>query len=263
MEKDILQRIAGYKRIEVEAFKKIVSPDAVREMALGDARPCLSLRQSVTSREVAVIAEHKRRSPSKGEISPMSDVSFVAETYAVNGAAAMSVLTDTRFFGGSLADLTVAKTTVPRLPLLRKDFILDEVQLYQARIAGADAVLLIAAMLDVDRLRSLNDEAHALGLETLVEIHDEDEIASLPGDADLVGINNRNLSTFSTDIDNSLRMIDRLPSGIPKIAESGIRTPSDLARLKNAGFDGFLIGEALMSAPAPGVALQDMIAGGL
>ena len=263
MKKNILERIAATKRIEVEALKKSVATEKMREAAGEVKRVALSLRDSVRDREVGIIAEHKRRSPSKGEIAPMSDVAYIAETYAMNGAAGMSVLTDTPYFGGSLTDLTVARTTAPWLPILRKEFIIDEFQLYQARIAGADAVLLIVSMIDADLLSRLNGEAHALGLQTLVEIHSAEELKSLPGDADLVGINNRDLTSFSTDISNSERFIKSLPAEMVKIAESGIKRPSDLRRLKEAGFDGFLIGEALMSAPEPGVRLEDFIAAGL
>lgn len=243
-------------------MKKAFPMEAVKELAMQTRRPVLSLRDSVKDREVAVIAEHKRRSPSRGEIAPMSSVAAVAETYAMNGAAGMSVLTDTPYFGGSLADLAVARATAPWLPLLRKEFIVDEYQIYQARIIGADAVLLIAAMAG-EELARLNDEAHAVGLQTLVELHSAEELALLPADADLVGVNNRDLTSFDTDILNSARLADRLPGDMVKIAESGIKTPSDLKRLKDAGFDGFLIGEALMSAPEPGIMLQEFIAAGL
>lgn len=263
MKANILDRIAATKRAEVEALKQIMPLETLSELSRAVRRPPLSLKDSVRSRETAVIAEHKRRSPSKGEISPMSQVAEIAETYAVNGAAGMSVLTDTAYFGGSLADLALARRTAPWLPLLRKEFMVDEYQLYEARVYGADAVLLIAAMLDADSLGRLNDTAHALGLQTLVELHSEKELEKLPSDADLVGVNNRDLTTFSTDISVASGLIGRIPADTVKIAESGIRNPSDLRRLKDAGFDGFLIGEALMSAPAPGIALQEFLAAGL
>jgi len=255
--------IAATKRNEVAAMKKIFPQEELVELAKGVRRLPFSLKDSVRSREVAVIAEHKRRSPSKGEIAPLSDVEEVAAGYAVNGAAGMSVLTDTQYFGGSLTDLAVARNTAPWLPLLRKEFIIDEYQIYQSRLYGADAVLLIAAMTGGYLLSRLNDKAHELGLQTLVEVHSPCEIADLPIDADLIGVNNRDLTTFSTDISVAGKLVESLPKDAVRIAESGIKTPDDIIRLKNAGFDGFLIGEALISAEMPGDALKDFIAAGL
>lgn len=256
---NILQKIAATKRKEVAAMKRIIPIDLLQEQIKGIDREILSMRDSILNHEVGIIAEHKRRSPSKGEISPMSDVEKIALNYARNGASAMSVLTDTPYFGGSLTDLAVARAAAPSLPLLRKEFIVDEYQLFQARLFGADAVLLIAAMSDASEILRLNDTAHSLGLQTLVEIHSEEEMASIPKDADMVGINNRDLTSFKTDISNSARLVESLPAGIVKIAESGIKTPEDLGRLKNIGFDGFLIGEAFMSTPEPGNTLCKFI----
>ena len=179
--------------------------------------------------------------------------------YAVNKAAAMSVLTDTPYFGGSLEDLAVARLAAPFMPLLRKEFIVDEYQIYQARVYGADAILLIAAMISADEIRRFNSLAHFLGLQTLVELHSAEEISSLPEDADMVGINNRDLTSFHTDIDNAVRLVEALPPDMVKIAESGIKTPEDLVRLRNVGFDGFLIGEAFMSTPDPGERLAEFL----
>lgn len=256
---NILNQIAAVKRREVEAMKSIVPEKALKVEAFSVLRSVLSMSRSLRGHNPGIIAEHKRRSPSKGEISPMSDVAAIAEAYSRNGAAAMSVLTDTPYFGGSLADLVVAREVAPRLPLLRKEFIVDEYQIHQARIMGADAVLLIAAMLDADSLRRFNDSAHSLGLETLVEVHTLKEIEAVPEDADMVGVNNRDLTSFTTDISNSSRLADALPEGIVKVAESGIRGAEDIIRLREAGFDGFLIGEALMSQPEPGEALRRLI----
>lgn len=256
---NILDRIAAVKRCEVDAMKRVIPEKTLKVEAFSVLRSVLSMSASLRNHNPGIIAEHKRRSPSKGEINPMSDVATVAEAYARNGAAAMSVLTDTPFFGGSLEDLAVARQVAPRLPLLRKEFIVDEYQIYQARIIGADAVLLIASLLDADTLQRFNDTAHSLGLETLVEVHDSKEILKVPEDADMVGVNNRDLTSFSTDIGNSARLIDRLPEGIVKVAESGIRNGEDIKRLQGIGFDGFLIGEALMSQPDPGVALRRLI----
>ncbi len=256
---NILNKIAATKRREVEAMKRLVPEKDLKVEAYSVLRSALSVSRSILNHNPGIIAEHKRRSPSKGEIKPMSDVAEIAKSYYENGAAAMSVLTDTPYFGGSLADLAVARQAAPLLPLLRKEFIVDEYQLYEARIIGADAVLLIASLLNKGELKRLNDAAHSLGLETLVEVHGVDEIASVPEDADMVGVNNRDLTSFATDINNSSRLVEMLPPSIVKIAESGIRTPEDIARLRADGFDGFLIGEAFMSTPTPGTTLKRFI----
>ncbi len=256
MARNILMEIAATKRCEVAAMKKIISEELITEMAFRSKRPPLNMSESIRKHHPAIIAEHKRRSPSKGEISPMSDVDSIARVYASGGAAAMSVLTDTPFFGGSLEDLAVARQAAPHLPLLRKEFIVDEYQIKQARIYGADAVLLIAAMISADEIRRFNDAAHSIGLQTLVEIHSTEELKAVPADADMVGVNNRDLTSFSTDISNSIQLIEALPAGVLKIAESGIKTPDDLKRLIQVGFDGFLIGEALMSASSPADSLS-------
>lgn len=256
---NILEKIAATKRREVEAMKRVVSESAIKNMAHNTLRTPLSLCRSILDRNPGIIAEHKRRSPSRGDIHQMSEVGVVARGYAENGAAAMSVLTDTPYFGGSLADLAVARMEAATLPLLRKEFIVDEYQIYQSRLWGADAILLIAAMLDARKLARFNDIAHSLGLETLVEIHNEREIEALPEDADMVGVNNRDLKSFATDISHSDALISRLPYNMVKIAESGLRSPQDIVRLREAGFDGFLIGEAFMSAPDPAAMLGRFI----
>ena len=258
MGENILQKIAATKRAEVEAMKRILSLRTMEELAAADCRKGLSMKDSILSGS-GIIAEHKRRSPSKGEINPMSEVSVIAETYAGGGASAMSVLTDTPYFGGSLTDLAVARKAAPSLPLLRKEFIVDEYQLLQAVLFGADAVLLIAAMLPAEDIWDLNESAHRLGLQTLVEIHSEEEIAAIPSDADMVGVNNRDLTSFVTDIENASRIIDSLPKGAVKIAESGIRTATDMVKLRDRGFDGFLIGEAFMSTENPGLTLRRFV----
>lgn len=260
MSKDnILKRIAASKHREVEAMKRIVPLNMLRIMAVDCPRRVNDMLRSILTHNPGIIAEHKRRSPSKGEIFAMSNVDDVARGYYEGGAAAMSVLTDTPFFGGSLEDLALARSASPELPLLRKDFMVDDYQVYQARLYGADAILLIAAMISREDLFRMNDLAHSLGLQTLVEIHSLEELESLPEDADMVGINNRDLTSFQTDIENSARLVSDLPAGMVKIAESGIRTPEDVIRLRKAGFDGFLIGEALMSGGNPGSELKRFV----
>lgn len=256
---NILETIAATKRCEVAALKRVIPIDDLRRRSYMDLRQINSMKKSISKSNIAVIAEHKRRSPSKGEINPMSQVAEVTDAYNRNGAAAMSVLTDTPYFGGSLEDLAIARSVAPHLPILRKDFIVDEYQLLQARIYGADAVLIIASMLDKKSIASLNDKAHMLGLETLVELHSEEELSKLPTDADMVGINNRNLTSFHTDISNCYRFVDKLPYNHIKVAESGIKSHEDIVRLKRAGFDAFLIGEAFMSTEDPGLSLSHFI----
>ncbi len=262
MGKNILDIIAASKRREVEAMKKLFPYARLRDLAETCERRAISMTESIRCRDIAVIAEHKRRSPSKGEIAPLSDVATVAEGYALNGAAAMSVLTDTPFFGGSLQDLAVARATAPWLPILRKEFIVDEYQIYQARLFGADAILLIASMIPAAMIEKFNRLAHILGLQTLVEIHSEEEAFSVPEDADMAGINNRDLTTFATDTSNCRRLIRCLPENMVKVAESGIKNPEDLLLLKESGFDAFLIGEALMKEQNPGERLFEFLSYG-
>lgn len=259
---NILTTIAASKRREVKAAEALLGLDAIRELAQARRHRTVSMSRSILSTEGGVIAEFKRRSPSKGEIAPMADVSETVKSYQDNGAAACSILTDTPFFGGSIADITVARDTVS-LPLLRKEFIVHPYQIYQAKAAGADAVLLIAALLSPSELAGMTDTAHSLGLEILLEIHSADEIYPESGMADMIGINNRDLRNFNTDIEASLRLIDKLPADAVRIAESGIHTSADMNALRNAGFNGFLVGEALMSTPLPGETLKRLIDGNL
>ena len=220
-----------------------------------------SLRHALTSRRPAVIAECKRRSPSKGVLREPYDPVAIARGYAAAGAAAISVLTNARFFGGSLEDLRAVRATVP-IPVLRKDFVIDEYQLDEARAAGADAVLLIVAALPEARLDQLHQGALERGLEVLTEVHDEAELdVALGIGAQIVGVNNRNLRTFVTDLAVSERIAGRVPKGTVLVAESGLRDGADLARLQRSDIHAFLVGEAFMKAPVPGDALAAMLAG--
>ena len=257
---NILGQIVTNKRREVEALKALVPEALVVKAAEGASYDTVSLRQALTDSPTGIIAECKRRSPSKGEIHPKADVSAVVAGYAANGAAACSVLTDTVYFGGSLADLAVARSVVS-LPLLRKDFIVSAYQIYQARACGADAVLLIAAVLSTDEIRRFTLVAHQLGLEVLLELHDETEFYKYTPEVDVVGVNNRNLTTFVTDTAVSLRMAKVLPADAVKVAESGLRTMADVEALRSAGYSGFLIGETFMKTADPGSALKEFING--
>lgn len=209
---------------------------------------------------VAIIAEAKKASPSKGLIEPNFDPIRVAQWYADNGATGISVLTDRHFFQGELDFLIQIRRQVS-LPVLRKDFIIDPLQIDEAQLAGADAILLIAAILNLEQLRSFRLHAESLGMDALVEVHDEAELEqALASDAQLIGINNRNLHDFSVDLNTSFRLKALVPPGIPVVSESGISTVDDVRRLKEAGIDAALIGESLMRAGRRGTLLQEFAA---
>jgi indole-3-glycerol phosphate synthase len=254
----ILARIVAHERGRVARAREERQVAALRRSpGYGLARR--SLRAALTSRSPAVIAECKRRSPSRGVLREPYEPTAIASGYASAGAAAISVLTNQEFFGGTLADLTAVRGAV-RVPVLRKDFVFDAYQLEEARAAGADAVLLIAAILSADELRSLSVEARELELEVLVEVHDEAEMdLACAVEATLVGINNRNLRTFVTDLAVSERLAPRRPHGAVVVAESGIKRGGDVARLARAGIDCFLIGELFMTAEDPGRALAGLL----
>lgn len=213
----------------------------------------------------AVIAEIKKASPSKGLIRGDFDASELAHSYFSGGAAALSVLTDEPFFQGSLHNLELASAAVP-LPCLRKDFMIDEYQILEARAHHGDAILLIAAALTNSELVRFAQLAHGLELDVLVEVHTADELARVlltlgETDADAIGVNNRNLKSFEVRLETSLELVERIPSTVVRVAESGIAAPEDLARLRAAGFDAFLIGESLMRQTDPGAALAKLLAG--
>jgi indole-3-glycerol phosphate synthase len=213
----------------------------------------------------AVIAEIKKASPSKGLIRSAFDPAWLARRYRAGGAAALSVLTDEPFFQGSLRNLEMASTATP-LPCLRKDFIVDEYQITEARAHRADAILLIAAALDNSEMKNLAGAARSLTLDVLVEVHiaeELDRVLDALGEtgADAIGVNNRDLKTFEVSEQTSLALVDRIPASVVRVTESGISTRDDIARLRKAGFDAFLIGESLMRQPDPGVALAELLKG--
>lgn len=259
----ILDNIVAQKRREVEALRLCGYYRALAAMEPTGAAP--SMRQSIARSASGVIAEFKRRSPSRGLINPTADVEQVVAGYARFGAAAASVLTDTPYFGGSAADLVRARRAVAglSLPLLRKEFIVAREQVDEARRLGASALLLIAAMLSSADLAALADHAHAIGLETLVEVHSPEEIAKLSGcQPEMVGVNSRNLADMTTDVGHALRLgeeVARRCPGTLLVAESGIRTLADLRRLRGAGYSGFLIGERFMSRQDPAAALSEFL----
>jgi len=213
----------------------------------------------------AVIAEIKKASPSKGLIRADFDVERIARRYAAGGAAALSVLTDEPFFQGSLRNLELASAAV-HLPCLRKDFMVDEYQIVEARAHRADAILLIAAALANEEMKQFSRAAHEIGLDVLVEVHTGDELDRVldaigEAGADAIGVNNRDLKTFDVRLERSLELVERIPPKVVRVAESGIAAPEDIVRLRAAGFDAFLIGESLMRQPDPGTALKDLLAG--
>lgn len=257
MEKDILQTILAAKKEEVARQKQVITETQLQQQ-LSDRMQMHSLAQSLLNSPTGIIAEFKRRSPSKGWINREADVAQVVQAYEQAGAAGLSVLTDEAFFGGSLKDLRIARQAA-QLPVLRKDFVVDEYQLYQARVLQADVVLLIAAALTPLRCRQLACLAHELQLEVLLEVHREEELDCLNEYVDLIGVNNRNLGSFHTDVENSFRMARVLPASLPWVSESGIASAAVVRSLREAGFRGFLMGEAFMKTNNPGNALSDFI----
>lgn len=255
--RNVLDEILAHKRIEVEEAKRRASPGAMRARAEARQReePTRGFRAALASGpRPRVVAELKRRSPSRGVIRPDFDAVGCAKAYAEAGAAALSVLTDAAYFGGDLSLLEAVRSAVA-LPLLRKDFVVDAYQVDEARAHGADAVLLIARALSPEALAALRARAAELGLDALVEVHDEAELAAaLAAGADLVGINNRDLATFETDLAVTERLAPGL-SGIVVVGESGIFTHDDVQRLEAAGAHAVLVGEALMREPDVGRAL--------
>jgi len=254
----ILDQIFEEKRRDVNQLKMTLPVDELRKM-VKDAPSCRDFKGALSGRECAVIAEVKFRSPSKGPLRTDLEPALVGETYERNGAAAISVLTDRTFFGGEKLYLNILRRTVG-LPLLRKDFILDAWQIYESRMLGADAILLIVAMLGENQLQEYLDLASALGMAALVEVHDRGELErALAAGADIVGMNNRDLKTFVTDLSTSLELIGFIPRDRIAVTESGIRSRADIERLMAAGIGAFLIGETLMTAPDIGKKLRELL----
>jgi indole-3-glycerol phosphate synthase len=230
-----------------------------RAALVGPPRSTAFVEALTRADRVNVIAECKRRSPARGLLRRVYDAAAIAEEYEAAGAAAISVLTEPTFFDGHPDHLTAVRATVS-LPVLRKDFIVDAYQLHEARAMGADAVLLIVAALDAPTLTRLLDEAQALGLAPLVEVHDGTELGiALTAGASIIGVNNRNLQTLEVSLDVAERLIDDIPDDCVAVAESGLRSGADLMRLRGQGYDAFLIGERFMTTPSPGRALADVI----
>lgn len=254
MIKNILDKIVEQKKLEIAAAQKRRPAEGLRECGLF-YRETISLKKMLDGKDSSgIIAEFKRRSPSKGAINENADVVKVTADYTKHGASCISVLTDQVFFGGSNEDLRKARAN--NISILRKDFILDEYQILEAKAIGADVVLLIAACLSPERVKELTNFAKGLSLEVLLELHTEEELRHICNDVDFVGINNRNLKTFEVDIDNSIRLMKCLPADKICIAESGINNVNVVVALKRAGFKGFLIGENFMKEKDPGEAFR-------
>ncbi|MEM1214625.1 MAG: indole-3-glycerol phosphate synthase TrpC [Bacteroidota bacterium] len=255
---NILEKIVAHKRTEVAQRQERV-PVKLLEESIYYATPTVSLSEYLRREDKSgIIAEFKRRSPSKGAINSYASVEQVSIGYMQAGASALSILTDTEFFGGKNADLTEARQ-FNFCPILRKDFVIDEYQVIEARSIGADAILLIAACLDKQRLHELATFARSLGLEVLVELHGEPELDKLSPAANVVGVNNRDLTTFDVSIAHSIQLFPKLPAEMVKISESGLNDPQAVVELKRTGFEGFLIGEYFMRAEQPGQRCREFV----
>jgi indole-3-glycerol phosphate synthase len=255
---DILARIVDHKRIELAGA---VSRRAELERRAADsAATRRDFRGALASRRPAIIAEVKKASPSKGLLSANFDAEAIAAVYREGGAACLSVLTDGAFFQGSLHDLEAARS-VSGLPVLRKDFTIDEFHIIEAAAHGADAILLIAAILPPARLRDFRELAGVYGMAALVEVHDAAELeAALDSGAEIIGVNNRNLHNFNVSLDTSLRLAERMPRRLLKVSESGIHSAGDISRLMDAGYQAFLVGEHLMKSSDPAGTLRELAA---
>ena len=257
---DILQEIVAHKRIEVERFKAQLSEsDIHRQVEAILDFSVASMSQALSASDSGIIAEFKRKSPSKGWIKEEGQADLIPLSYQQNGAAALSILTDNKYFGGCDDFIRTARHSGVKIPILYKNFVIDEYQLFQARLCGASAVLLIAADLSLTECKSLLNTAHELGMEVLLEMHAEEELDYAALEPDMCGINNRNLGSFFTDVQNSFRLAELLPKEAVKVSESGISNPDTVRALRQAGFRGFLIGETFMKTPDPGHALRDFI----
>jgi len=255
---NILDKIIADKYKEV-ALKKSIIPVTQLEASVLFDRNTISLADNLRTSNTGIIAEHKRRSPSKSVIKQKVSVQDVAQGYETAGVSGMSVLTDGKYFGGSLDDLIMARA-VTQIPLLRKEFIIDEYQLLEAKAYGADVILLIAAVLTRDQIKSLSEFAKNLSLDVLLEVHNQEELEkSIMPSLDMLGVNNRNLKTFEVSIDTSKELSNKIPDEFVKVSESGISSIEAIKDLKQYGYQGFLIGENFMKTENPGSSAVDFI----
>ena len=257
---DILEEIVAWKRRELEIMKEMQPTHKLQRIIEEQTyykRPPIA--DAFKTSETGIIAEFKRKSPSLGWINEDAKPTDIPFAYQQNGAAALSILTDNRYFGGDDDYIKEARMSGVRIPILYKNFIIDEHQLLQARLCGASTVLLIAACLNFYECKRLIQSAHAIGLEVLLEMHNEEELLYAELEPDLYGINNRHLGSFKTDVETSFRLVDQLPENGVKVSESGISNPATVRALREAGFQGFLIGEVFMKTDNPGESLADFI----
>ncbi|MAZ28106.1 MAG: indole-3-glycerol phosphate synthase [Cytophagaceae bacterium] len=255
---NILDKIVADKRKEVELRKSLI-PVSQLEASVLFERPGNSLAQALRDSKTGIIAEHKRRSPSKAVINHTLSVQDVATGYETAGVSGMSVLTDGKYFGGSLDDLLLARAST-KFPLLRKEFIVDPYQLLEAKAYGADVILLIAAVLTRDEIKRLSETAKNLELDVLLEVHNAEELQkSIMPSLDMLGVNNRNLKTFEVSLETSKALSTQIPDEFVKVSESGISNVEAIKELKEFGFEGFLIGENFMKTDNPGASARDFI----
>ncbi len=246
---NILDKIVIDKKREIELKKTIISHQQLEQYPLF-GRKCLSVVNHIQQNGYGIIAEHKRKSPSKQNINSSYTVEEVVKAYESADVSGISVLTDSKYFGGSLEDLLVARAVVDK-PLLRKEFVVDHYQILEAKAYGADFILLIAAILTRDEIKFLSEFAKSLGLEVLLEVHDAQELEkSIMPSLDLIGVNNRNLKTFEVSIDYSKQLADKIPNEFVKVSESGLSSPNEVNELIQYGYKGFLIGENFMKSDA-------------
>lgn len=255
---NFLEKIAEKKKQEISRMKKMISvPHYQKRKRIG--REIVSLSGTLKGNpQPAIIAEFKRMSPSKGILNNHVRIADVIKGYERGGAAALSILTEKNYFGGSVGDISMVRLFT-ELPILQKDFIVDEIQIYEAKFSGADAVLLIAALLEKKDVLKFAQTARKAGLEVILEIHSGEELDKINEYVNIIGVNNRNLATLEVDIKTSLELSDKIPPGFVKISESGISSPMILKELMDAGYEGFLIGEAFMSQPDPVRAFEEFV----
>jgi len=256
---NILNKIIETKKVEVANQKKVVSVSQLEKYP-GFNRKCNSLISSLLKEgSSGIIAEFKQKSPSKGEINYRVKVEEVTKGYVEAGVAGLSVLTDYEYFGGTIANLAKARETNPNIPILRKDFMIDTYQIIEAKAFGADVILLIAACLEKEEAKNLAEKAKSLGMDVLMEIHNEEELNIVNDFVDIVGINNRNLKTFEVNVETSVNLAKLIPDQFVKISESGLAGAETVHYLKKNGFKGFLMGETFMKTDNPGEACKQLI----
>ena len=256
---NILDKIIAAKKEEIAHQKRVIDVNVLKIIPDFN-RKCISLKANLLKKgSSGIIAEFKQKSPSKGEINISAKVEEVTKDYVAAGASGLSVLTEPKFFGGSQANLVKARETNPKIPILRKDFMIDTYQIYEAKAYGADVILLIAACLEKEQAEMLAKEAKKLGMEVLMEVHNAEELEKINDFVDIVGVNNRDLKTFTMDIETSVRLSKLIPDKFVKISESGLDSTKTIHYLRENGFKGFLIGETFMKTENPGEACRKFI----